>query len=298
MTWKSLINTGPDYEEEGYVEWLEQVMQEPWVLALEDLVKWEGVWAGTEEQLIQELRRRVGKEIKESEDFPSTFERVLEYQDYAGDGFLLADLGVYDYRELSEEDLDDFDVPGWGPDAPVLVKAGDAHLRPDFWDVQFKLLKYWHPFPVGILMFTDSKWFPKGRTWCGTTKELSEKLLRHYPTYRNIPWLQLYKARPEGTEDWFPWPGFATDEEMDAMVMRAGSDGFLTFSTMMKKWAPILKEEARIKISWERRRSSPWFPETNDTDEPLRLYWTIEAPRWYKPDLSHIWCSRPDLKGT
>jgi hypothetical protein len=296
MTWRSAINSGPLEDEEGYWEWVEQIIEEPWFLALEDLVKWTEIWVGTEAQLIEELRVRVGKEVSASPDFPSTLEQLEEYKAIAADGFCWKDVGFLDFRGLTEEDLADFDVSGWGPETPVLVVQGDAAYRPDFWEAQFKLLKYWHPLPVGILMFTDSKKFPTERTWHGTTRELSEKLLRHFPTHRNIPWLPLDRARPEGIEDIAPWPGLATREERDAMVSPVGREGYLTFSKMMKKWAPILKVEARIKISWEKRTIAPGM--LVKIEHSPKIYWTIEAPRWYKPDLSHAWGSRPDRKST
>jgi hypothetical protein len=64
MTWRSAIDEMPDLQyirafEPGstaYAEWLEKVMDEPWVRALEDMVKWTGVWVGTEEAFFEELR--------------------------------------------------------------------------------------------------------------------------------------------------------------------------------------------------------------------------------------------------
>jgi hypothetical protein len=143
-------------------------------------------------------------------------------------------------------------------------------------------------------MFTDSKKFKKylpDRTWHGTSKELSEVLIKHYPTYRNIPRVPLDRARPRGVDALDPWPGFATEEEMDAMMGLEGSQGALVFYKLMKKWAPILKEEARIKISWQKRREYPGLPESNDPKKRPKIWWTIEAPRWYKPDLSSVWGS-------
>src|SRR4051812_41184269 len=97
--WKSIINTDPLEGEEGYTQWLDEVMREPWVEALWDLVQADGVWVGTEEQLIQELKLRVGREVAESEDFPSSLERLIDYQGYAIDGFLSSGLGIFDYRQ-------------------------------------------------------------------------------------------------------------------------------------------------------------------------------------------------------
>jgi hypothetical protein len=93
MMWKSAINSGPNPDEEGYAEWLDEVMQEPWVLALEELVKWSGVWTGTGEQLIRELKARVGKEVRESKDFPSSLEQLFRYMDCAIDGISRAASG-------------------------------------------------------------------------------------------------------------------------------------------------------------------------------------------------------------
>jgi hypothetical protein len=92
----------------------------------------------------------------------------------------------------------------------------------------------------------------------------------------------LDRARPEGVEDIDPWPGFATDEELDAMDLLGGGKDHLVFFKMMKKWAPILKE-VRIKISWEKRTTSP--KPYIKIEHPPKIYWTIEAPRWEMPDL-------------
>src|SRR5215213_1844696 len=101
----------------GYEEWLERVMEEPWVHALEDMIKWTGVWVGTEERFFEELRMRAGREVASSPDFPSSVERLELYQSIAIDGFHARRLEFWHWRDsdLSEEDLDDFDAPEWGP---------------------------------------------------------------------------------------------------------------------------------------------------------------------------------------
>lgn len=281
MTWKSAINDGPDPEDEGYDEWVERVMAEPWVAALEDLIKWSGLWVGTEEQLILEVKTRVGKKVAESEDFPSSFERLLAYQDYAIDGFCWKGFGLLDYRELTVEDLDDFDAPGWSEEAPVLVCRGRAAHRPDFRQAQYEILKYWHPVPSAFLEFTASKHFGEGRTWTGTTEKLAKALAKHHPTNYRVPRIALDRARPEGVDDLFP--EFGSIEEINAMMEPYGREEHLVFFKQVKKWAPIL-EEVGIKISRQKRRRPPSMPESNNTELPQRTYWTIERPLWERSD--------------
>jgi hypothetical protein len=236
-TWRSIINSGPSEEEDGYSEWLEEVLLEPWVQALWGLVQWSGVWTGTEDQLIQQMRMRVAREVRASEDFPSSLEQLTTYMDWAIDGILSSGLGVFDYhQELADGDLDDFDVPGWGPEAPILVKAGDACYRPYYRDAQFELLKFWHPVPVAIVHLTASREFAKSRKRSYSTQDLAKVLGKYYPSYRNVPGIALASARPEGVDDAFP--EFSSDEEFEAMVNLYGPKPHLLFSKQMRKWAP------------------------------------------------------------
>jgi hypothetical protein len=211
--------------------------------------------------------------------------QLLEYQAYAIHGFLYSGLGVYNYhQELADGDLEDFDVPGWGPEAPVLVEAGDAAHRLYFTDTQFELLKYWHPFPVGIFHLTAGREFSKTRTRTFATKELAKALVKYYPTYRNVRHLALKYACPEGVGEFHLGPDFESDEEFNALINFYGPEAHFIFYKLMRKWAPILKEKARIKISWVKRTTFPGLPESKDPEEPLKTWWTIEAPRWKNPD--------------
>ncbi len=80
--WKSVIWDEPEEQDEQgnanplYEEWFEEVLREPWFVALQDLVKWTGAWVGTEEQLMEEIRLRVDREVWEFEDFPSDFRKL------------------------------------------------------------------------------------------------------------------------------------------------------------------------------------------------------------------------------
>jgi hypothetical protein len=210
VTWRSMINEMPECDADhpdypaGYDQWLEKVMDEPWVRALEGMVKWTGVWIGTEERFFEELRMRVGREVASSPDFPSSAERLELYQSIAIDGFRDLGLEFWRYSDLSEEDLDDFDAPAWGPEAPILLFNGDAARPLDYWSTRVKLLKYWHPVPLAVLglaasgQFAKSRDFEKVRKRTYTTRELGKALVKHYPDQDNVPKGFADAARPEG----------------------------------------------------------------------------------------------------
>lgn len=298
MTWKSEIRNGPDPTEAQYFdsvwaeyqEWLEGVMLEPWVLALEGLVRWTELWVGTEEELVGELKLRAGRETGESEDFPSTLEQLSLYVAIAEDGFFERDLGLLDYRELTEEDRDDFDVRGWGPDAPVLVCRGHAPYRPNYWAALITLLRYWHPVPVAVLALTASPAFKKERRRSYTTKNFAKALWKHYPTMLNVPMLFLDNTRPEGFKGIDPSMPQGSHYVKDPH----GTDDHRAFRSEMKKWAPILGEVG-IGLTWERRASPPGLPAIHGKGLRQKTWWTIEAPRWKKPDWQRMLYTRGTL---
>ncbi len=290
MTWKSEILSGPDpmeapfpdsdFDPAEYEEWLERVMREPWVHALVGLVRWSGLWVGAEEALMLELKARAGREAAASEDFPSSLERLDRYMSIAEDGFHERDIGLLDYQELSEEDRDDFDVPGWGPDAPVLVCQGDAPYRPNFWVALRELLKYWHPVPVAVLTLTASREFAKERRRSYTTENFARALRKHLLVMFNVPMVFLDMTRPEGFKGIDPVMG----EEREHMMDPRGLDGHRVFHAQMRKWAPILREWG-IVITREKRPVPPGITMGGDEERPAKTWWTVEAPRWKKPDL-------------
>jgi len=165
--WKSVIR---DYLEEQdeqgntiplYNEWVEELLREPWFVALRDLVRWPGIWTGTEEQLMQEIRLRIDRDVWESEDLPSEPQKLMEYHEaiyFARSGL---NLEIFDYSELKKKDLKEFDVPGWGPEAPILVEQGLVGRRPSYNEVVFELAKYENPLLLAFLIFTDSPKFAR-----------------------------------------------------------------------------------------------------------------------------------------
>ena len=298
MTWRSAINDYPNFDDGQYVdedqyydqyyEWLEKVMSEPWVVALEQLIRWTKVWVGTEEDLLGELQLRVGKEVSASPDFPSNYEQLDEYIRIAIDGFQMKELEVMDYRELIEG-LEHFDVPGWGPEAPIVVYEGVAAYALDYWSTHVKLLEYWHPLPLAILRLAASKDFAKycspgePRKRIYTTRELAKALRNHYPHYGTVPKGFADRARPEGVED--PLPDFETREEFLAMREPYDREEHIYFHKQMRKWAPILEDVARIKISSQKHTRFPGMSESKDPNSRARTFWTIQAPRYAERDV-------------
>jgi len=174
--WKSMIRDYPEEQDEQgntnplHDEWVETLLEEPWFVALQDLVKWTGTWAGSEEELMKEIKLRVNREVWESEDFPADPKKLMEYY-----GILFcaspSSLNILDYRELKKEDVEDFDVPGWGPAAPILVERGRTGLRLSHEDARYTLLcKYRSPLPLAVLEFTSDryKFNKKRRIWSGS----------------------------------------------------------------------------------------------------------------------------------
>ena len=194
--WKSIIRDYPDEQVEWqktnplYEEWLQAVMEEPWFLALRDLVKLTGTWIGSEAELMGEINIRVNREVYESEDFPSVPQKLMVYYEIIFLSYPNVDLGILDYRKLKKNDLEDFDVPEWGPEAPILLQRGWAGTRPSYKMTMYLLLyKYRSPLPLAVLMFTNDsyKFTRKKRSWSGSTTELAEVLLGHYP-WPGDPW--------------------------------------------------------------------------------------------------------------
>lgn len=284
--WKSVIWELPaEGDAQGainprYYEWVEEVMNEPWFVALRDLVKWTGTWTGSEEELMQELRLRVNSEVWESEDFPSEMCKLMRYYlvIYRADPY--TELDILDYREFNKEDLEDYDVPGWGPEAPILVNQSWAGVRPSYsWALYTLLDKYRSPLPLVVLGFTNgSKFTKKTRSWSGSTTELANALLGHYP-YPGDRWPTYCPALSPTSED--PENKEAErlfDETHELLRCLWGASDHLRFHELMKTCAYIVREVG-IKVSWKKL---PWMvtdPEGN-RKSTKRTRWTIEAPRW------------------
>ena len=282
--WKSLINDIPDpQDEEGntnpqWLRWLDTVTQEPWFVALWDLLRWSGTWTGTEEELVEEVSLRVSREVRESEDFPSTWEKFSEYYgtlyDYAHRRLPM----ILDYRELTKKDLEEFDVPGWGPEAPILVERDLAGRKPCYRNALCDLLyRYRSPLSIAILNFTyeSSKFTKKNRVWSGFTNKLAEQLRGYCPIPSCCGQFPTLPPIPDGPEGEDLERRF--DETYELLGLMEFSD-YRELAGRMRTCAYILKEFG-IKVSWE-KVSVPVSDSEGRQRERQKLYWTVEAPRW------------------
>lgn len=260
-------------------------MNEPWFVALQDLVKWTGTWTGSEEELMRELRLRVNREVWESEDFPSDPPKLMKYYEamfFASSEVSLGDegLSLLDYRDFKKKDLEDYDVPEWGPEAPILLSQGWAGARPFYQQALYTLLdKYRSPLPLAVLGFTDGRKFTKKtRSWSGSTTELAQALLGHYPWpgHRWPNYCPALSPTPEDPENKKAERLF--DETHDLLMNLWEASDYRRFHELMRTCAYIVKDVG-IKVSWEKVPSIVADSE-GGTKSTKRTRWTIEAPRW------------------
>jgi hypothetical protein len=290
-TWKSKIGEMPDLQyieafepdSTAYAEWLEGVMAEPWFLALEALVQWTGTWVGTEQAFFAELRMRVGEDVFSSPDFPSTLGRLDEYIEIAIDGFCGRNLMVWHHGELTEEDLDHYDVPEWGPESPILVCQGRAAERPEYYEAMCRFLVRGDALPLAVLIFTgEDRDFRRFGTWIGKTEELLKKLRRYDPNNDFVPYVPRVLAktfRPADRHEDRPAFGFDPPD----VLHPSGRAGYLGFHRALGRWTPALAEFG-VRIG-RQKDATPYRPhETGEAGQRSTTRWTIEAPRWKKRD--------------
>jgi hypothetical protein len=295
--WKSVVRDHLDMlegsqnpnplKEEDYDVWIYGIiLQEPWLVALFDLVKWAGTWTGTEEQLMEEVKLRVNREVWESEDFPSEYSKLMEYFDVAWgfgrhDGDKL-NLEIFDYHEVKKNrNLDEFDVPGWGPEAPILVEQNFLGRRPSPREAMLTLLhKYRSPLPLALLNFT---WRHGGRKtrrrWSGGRLDLVEALWGCYSWPGDYSWPYScpdLRPTPEDPESRETKRHFDEVHQKLDDLFRGGTD-FRWLHRQMKTCAYIVKEVG-ITVSWKKEPRTVKHPEGNRKIE--KTIWTIEAPYW------------------
>ena len=287
--WKSEIRNSPPSELErevpnpAYDEWVDAMMEEPWFVALRDLVKWTGTWVGTEEELVAEVRLRVDREVRESEDFPSDFGTLMDYHHILYYSRFGLGLEIYDHREFKKRDLEEFDVPGWGPEAPILVERDHAGKRPDYYDAMRTLARYRSPLALALLIFTDGPRFARHkRRWTGRTSELAEALAGSYPNPGlNCP---VYLPELAGYPDAEP-TSFYDDGTPELLRPETPAD-YAAFCRSMRTCAHIVKEVG-IEVTWEKMPFTFTDPEGNrETKE--RTYWTVAAKRWCHDSLGRL----------
>lgn len=290
--WKSVIRDYPEEQDEWgnlnplYLEWVEALISEPWLVALQDLVRWTRIWTGTEEGLMEEIRSRVNQEVWESEDFPSDFPEFREFyriawqeSRYSGRGGL--GLELFRYDELTKKEREEFYAPGWGPEAPILVERDGAARHPYSYTM-FKLTKYQEPLLLAFMAFTNSTKFVRNqRWWSGSTEELAEVLYGNYPMPGHNCGYDLAYAKWSSYPEWNDMSVAFFDHPSMELIANSwgwGRSDYRRFHAKMKTCAGIL-EEVGIKLSKKKVTHRVREP-GGEVRETRRTRWTIEGPPW------------------
>jgi hypothetical protein len=206
--WKSELRNCPDLEyamygrgapSKEYEAWVDRIAEEPWFFALRELVEHQGQWwVGTEQELIEQLKGRVGEEASASEDFPSILDRLKDYAWVAGEAFTRLDIDILDYELAKTYSTDEFDAPGWGPEAPILIFQDNSVLRPDYIWTLGKVLERWDPFVLALFLFASHESLGNGRWWQGTIPSSSKPCVGSVPTRRASPTTSRSAFVPRG----------------------------------------------------------------------------------------------------
>jgi hypothetical protein len=233
-------------------EWIEEITRRPWFVALESLPGEDGLWVGTEDELMTELEARTQLGASQPGDFPLNIGELIEPEREVEYAFRKARLDVMDYRKTEKEFRDHYDAPGWGRKQPILLRRGHAGLKPSLEGTLYGLKRYGNPLAASIVLFTHSREFRRNkREWSGSTVKLAERL-RGYPVMIN--------------------GDIEHAEEIRKVLELESREDFRRFFAMMKTCAYILRDEG-VKVSWERY---PGFPGSGQSS----TLWTIEAPNW------------------
>jgi hypothetical protein len=237
-------------------EWIDAIISKPWFAALKSLPGERGLWVGTKDGLMEELKARVGPDAPLSEDFPSNVDEIIEPSQDVDWAMRKERLSIMDYREQEKELRENYDVPEWGRKAPILLQRGLAGLRPSRDGALYRLSLYGNPLAASVVVFTyiDSKFKGRDQRWSGSTAELAQQL-SFYPVRINDD-----TERHEQI-----WKVLRLERRADRR----------RFSAMMKTAAYILKDVG-VKVSRERITG-----QNPVTDEKYTYtIWTVEAPHW------------------
>jgi hypothetical protein len=262
-------------------ECVDEIIRRPWFSALKSLPGEAGLWVGTEEELIEELKVRILEEgdcgdALVDEDFPSSAREIIEPPQDVDWAMRKERLWIRDYREVEKELRRDFDAPGWGRKAPILLERGLAAHKPSHEGAQYILAsKYRNPLAILVvdLTYHDPKfknnqriWSGSARQWSGRTRDLATRLS-----------IQLNSEFGLGELE--PREKELVEELKEAIKLESPED-FRRFCSRMRTCAYILRDVG-VKVSWEKH-----VGQKIATDEKYTYtWWTIEAPHWKKTQL-------------
>ena len=257
-------------------EWIDAITRRPWFAALKSLPGEAGFWVGTEEELIEELIARMLEEQDDGdalvdEDFPSSAREIVDPPDDVVFAMRKERLSLVDYREVEKELRQDFDAPGWGRKAPMLLELGLAAHKPSHEGAQYILAtKYRNPLAILVVGLTyddptflrnQRMWLGNTRWWSGRTRDLATRL--SIQLNREFDMMELEPREKK-----------LFDELKEAIKLESPED-FRRFCGRMRTCAYILRDIG-VQVSWEKH-----VGQKVATDEKYTYtWWTIEAPRW------------------
>ena len=252
-------------------EWIDAIISKPWFAALKSLPEDRGLWVGTEDELLEELKERVGPEATLSEDFPSSASEIIEPPQDAEFALRKERLWIRDYREVEKELRGDFDAPGWGRKAPILLERALAAHKPSHEGAQYILAtKYHNPLAILVVGLTyddptfkrnQQMWLGNTRWWSGRTRELATRLSIQFNREFELGELEPRENR-------------LVKELKEAIKLERPED-FRRFCSRMRTCAYILRDVG-VKVSWEKCVGQ----KVATGEKYTYTWWTIEAPRW------------------
>jgi hypothetical protein len=261
-------------------ECIDAITRRPWFVALKSLPGEAGFWVGTEGDLIEELRRRT-VEVQAgddgvAEDFPSSAREIIEPPQDVDWAMRKERLWIRDYRKVEKELRGDFDAPGWGRKAPMLLELGLAAHKPSHEGAQYILAtKYHNPLAILVVGLTyhdptfkrnQRMWLGNTRWWSGRTWDLATRL--SIQLNREFDMMELGSRENELVE-----------ELKEAIKLECPED-FRRFCGRMRTCAYILRDVG-VKVSCEKLIGQ----KVAMGEKYTYTWWTIEAPHWKKTQL-------------
>jgi hypothetical protein len=242
-------------------EWIDAITRRPWFVALKSLPGDHGLWVGTEEDLMEELKMRTvevqaGDVDVASEEFPSSAREIIEPPQDVDWAMRMERLSITDYRTMEKDLRENYDVPEWGRKAPILLQRSLAGLRPSRDGALYHLSLYGNPLAASVVVFTyiDSKFKGKERMWSGSTAELAQQL-------------SFYPVRISDDME--------RHEQIWKVLRLERPADHRRFNAMMKTASYILKDVG-VKVS---RKRITWRKPLTD-EKYTFTKWTIEASHW------------------
>jgi hypothetical protein len=267
----------PDAERSQEIdEWIDAITRRPWFAALKSLPGEVGFWVGTEEELIEELKARMLEEQDDgdalvNEDFLSSAREIVDPPEDVVFAMRKERLSLVDCRQVEKELRQDFDAPGWGRKAPMLLERDLSAHKPSHEGAQYILAtKYHNPLAILVVGLTyddptfkrnQQMWAGSTRWWSGRTRDLATRL-------------SIQLNREFGMRELGPRENELVEELKEAIKLESPED-FRRFCGRMRTCAYILRDVG-VKVSWEKL-----IGQKVATDEKYTYtWWTIEAPRW------------------